>query len=128
MKTVEIKCDACGGDLTDAGSMPTFRLSLQAEAVANSGNFMYAIAVHPELRRTYHFCRLNCLDLWRDRERLRAKLSREWWEKWRNEHGTKDESGRVRSYPTPPDDVFQAAKAEFESAALAAFPMHGGAA
>jgi hypothetical protein len=121
-KIVEIKCDACGGDLTDAGAMPTYRLALSPEAVANSGNIRYSVAVCPPIDHTHHFCNLCCLDLWRDRARHRDKLWREWNEKWKTEHGTPDAEGQITFYPTPPDDIRKARDAEFEAATLAAFP------
>lgn len=123
MKTVEIKCDGCGIDLTDAGAMPIYRLVLSAEAVANSGNVLYSVAVQPDIKRHHHFCGLTCLDLWRDRALFRSKMWREWNEKWKAEHGTKDENGRIWFYPSPPEDVRLARDTEFEAAALAAFPM-----
>lgn len=64
MKTIEIKCDACEADLTDAGSMPTYRLQLGAEAVPNSGSIICSVAVRPDLERQYHFCGIPCLGKW----------------------------------------------------------------
>lgn len=45
MKTVEIKCDACGEDLADAGAMPTYRLELSPQAVPNSGSIIYSMLI-----------------------------------------------------------------------------------
>lgn len=123
MKTVEIKCDGCGGDLTDAGAMPTYRLELAPQAVANSGNIIYSVAVQPDINRSYHFCGLACLDHWRGRERHRDGLWRAWSDKWRDDHGTKDTEGNVRSWPSAPEEVREARKVEFDAAALEAFPM-----
>jgi hypothetical protein len=38
-------------------------------------------------------------------------------------NGTKDETGRIRSYPAPPREMVEACEAEFEATALAAFPL-----
>jgi len=43
--------------------------------------------------------------------------------KWEEDHGTKDQTGRVRSYPSMPEDVRKSHAEESEAAALAAFPM-----
>lgn len=123
MRTVEIKCDGCDGDLTDAGPMPTFRLELTPQAVSNSGSVLYSVAVQADIDRSYHFCGLSCLDHWRNRELHRGALWREWSDRWANEHGTKDEAGRVRSYPPAPEKVRESRRAEIDTATIEAFLM-----
>lgn len=59
-----VTCDHCGADLSDAGAMPTFRLSLASEAIPNSGGMLYAVHVDPILRRPAHFCHERCLTRW----------------------------------------------------------------
>lgn len=123
MKIVQIKCDACDRDLTDAGAMPTYRLELAPAAVRNSGGIMYGVAVYPPIDRAYHFCGLSCLDLWRDRERHKDGLWRARNEEWKQAHGHKDQNGRINSWRSMPDDVRAAAAAEIDAAALVAFPI-----
>lgn len=60
-KKTTITCDHCGKDLSDAGAMPSFRLHLTAERVANSGAFQYAVHVTPPLLGEAHFCGFPCL-------------------------------------------------------------------
>lgn len=122
MKTIEVKCDHCGGDLTDAGPRPTYRLALSPEAVPNSGDFLYALHVTPPIARPHHFCGLDCLDLWRDRERHYNARMRERYDAWAEEHGTKVD-GRGLSYPSPPTETQEIWKAESREAALRALPV-----
>lgn len=65
MQTIEIKCDQCGADLSDAGAMPSYRLHLHPEPIPNSGNEMYAVMVFPPMDgKSAHFCGIRCLKTW----------------------------------------------------------------
>jgi hypothetical protein len=93
MKTERVTCDGCGADL----------------AYAARHNMMWALQ-HRVTREfpTYednHFCDLACLDQWSGRTKFRAGL----WKKWRDDGCLPADSTELR--------------AEFEAAALAAFPM-----
>lgn len=121
MKTVQIKCDACDSDLFDSGPQPKHRLVLVPQPVGSSSNFRYSVLSYPSIKRSHHFCDLACLDHWRDRERHRDMLWRQWHEKWIEEHG--ERHGRLSSYMAAPEEVRSRAAEEFAAAALAAFPM-----
>ena len=122
MKTVEIKCDACGCDLTVRTNSMDYRLVLAAESKPGYGSGTYTdMMIWPPVDRAYHFCDLTCLDKWRDRERHKNKLRANWLDEWKKEHGTW-ENGRCRSYPSPPDEGRAEREAEYQAAALAAFP------
>lgn len=128
MKTVEIKCDGCGADLTSTGNCVDYRLSLENENIPTRGGFVTSMGAYPAIDRNCHFCDLRCLDLWTDRRRHRNQLWKDWNEKWKEEHGTKHENmlgnGKFTwSYPVPPDDVRKARDAEFDAAALEAYPI-----
>lgn len=122
MKTTEIKCDTCARDLTYTGNCEGWRLALLPEAQAHRGGFVTAMAVCPPVDRGYHFCGLGCLDKWRDRERHKYKLRSAFWDAWKEAHGTKDATGRITSYPSPPDEGRAERESEYEAAALAAYP------
>lgn len=124
MQTTEIICDGCGADLTTRTNCVDYRLVLASESKPGYGSGVYtSMMIYPPVERTHHFCNLGCLDLWRDRSRHYSKLWQEWNDKWQDENGTKDETGRVRSYPCPPQELTDPLKIEFEQVALAAFPM-----
>ena len=71
--TVEhkITCDACGKDLTYTGNSVDYRLALisQAKGTYPGAHAVTDMLIAPPLERDKHFCRLECLDIWRDRER-----------------------------------------------------------
>lgn len=124
MRTEKVTCDGCGHDLTTRSNIEDYRLVLASESKPGYGAGAYTcMAIRPPIERTHHFCTLRCLDHWRDRERYRAKLWREWNEKWKDEHGTKDASGQVTSWTSPPDDVRAERAAQFEATALEKFPV-----
>lgn len=122
-KSVEIKCDACGNDLTRTSNCEAYRLVLANENIASRGGVVTAMAMYPDLNHDHHFCGIRCLDHWTDRRRHYDNLWRAWNDKWKDEHGTKDSNGRVRSYPGASEDVRKACVAEFSAASLVAFPM-----
>lgn len=67
MQKVETTCDNCSKDLSDAGSMPAYRLCLSSQKIANSGMYMNAVHVTPMLVRDHHFCGVHCLLEWTGR-------------------------------------------------------------
>lgn len=62
MRKTEIFCDSCNYDLTETDAMPKFRLVVGCEALPHKGNFINAVAVHPPLNGTHHFCGIKCLE------------------------------------------------------------------
>ena len=124
MRDEKITCDGCGADLTTRSNSVDYRLVLGSESKPGYGAGVYTdMMIYPPIDRTHHFCGIGCLDHWRDREHYSSNLWRVWWDKWKAEHGTKDDMGRIRSYPSPSDDVTKPLGKGFEAAALAAFPM-----
>jgi hypothetical protein len=122
MKTTDIRCDGCGGNLLYTGNSIDYRLALNVERKPSRGGFVTDMMIYPPLERDHHFCDLRCLDHWRSRENHKNDLWRAWWEKWKEEHGTRHGGGMV-SYPDPPQELRSEKKAEFELAALSAFPL-----
>ena len=124
MKTTEIKCDGCGGDLTSTGNMVDYRLALNVESKPLRGNFATAMSISPPLERDHHFCGVQCLDHWRDRERLYVKQMQERIDAYIDTHGKRTEFGH--SYPTPSQEMRTAWSYEARAVADAAFPFaHG---
>lgn len=123
MREEKVVCDACGKDLTVRTNCVDYRLVLGSESKPGYGTGFYtSMGIYPPVDRTYHFCALKCLDLWRDHERLYAKLRKEKSDQWAETHGTKHEGG-MRSYPVPPDDVQAAWESECRAVAAGAFPL-----
>lgn len=102
-----------------------YRLVLASESKPGGGAGFYTdMMIYPPVERVHHFCGLGCLDLWRDRARHRAAARKEWGEQWKQAHVTsRHADGRIFSYEAPPEEVISSVEAEFEAAALAAFPM-----
>ncbi|WP_027578518.1 hypothetical protein [Bradyrhizobium sp. Ai1a-2] len=123
MKTIEIKCDGCGADITSTGNCFDYRLALVVETRAVQGPSVTAMAVSLPLDRDHHYCGINCLDQWRDRKRYEAKLWSDWNQQWKEEYATRDPSRRILAWQSPPREILDARRSEFEAAALAAFPM-----
>lgn len=125
MQKIEINCDGCGHDLTYTGNCVDYRLVLGNESKPTypGARAVTAMGISPPVDRAHHFCGLDCLDHWRDRARHRNKLWQDWHEQWKSEHGHKSADGRVMSWPSPPEERRKELAAEFEAAALAAFPM-----
>jgi hypothetical protein len=119
----KITCDGCGADLTSTGNCVDYRLALRNESMPTRGGFVTAMGKYPAMDNNAHFCGLACLDLWTDRRRHYDALMSKWWEAWKDEHGTKSADGRITSYPGSPPADRDERIAEFEAAALAAFPM-----
>jgi hypothetical protein len=104
MKTERVTCDGCGADLKHPR---WYWLSLHPEGIRG----------HGAITRDHHFCDLSCIDQWRGREQMIA-LS---WHKWMENGGA--EPGIVGGFVEAPPEEHQRLRAEFEAAALAAFPM-----
>ena len=120
---VEVTCDGCGCDITTRSNMVDYRLVLCSESKPGNGAGVYTAMHIPEpIARAHYFCRMPCLDLWRDRERHEAKLWADWWEKWKAAKGEKL-GERMYSYPEPSQEIRAACRAQFEADALAAYPM-----
>lgn len=123
-KTVQVTCDGCGLDITRRSNCVDYRLVLSSESKPGHGAGFYTAAmIYPPVDRTHYFCGLGCLDHWRAREHHKGQLWKEWWKSWKDERGTKHPDGRIYSFPEPPEETTAACKVEFETAALAAFPM-----
>lgn len=67
-KTVEITCDACGNDLTSSANCVDYRLALVNERIPSAGGFVTAMCAYPAIERDVHFCNVNCLREWFDKE------------------------------------------------------------
>ena len=104
MKTERITCDGCGADLKPPRR---YWLSLHPEGVHRAGAIM----------RDHHFCELGCLDQWRSRGQHIALA----WHEWRESRVVV--RGNLRCHPPPTEEERAEVAAEFEAAALAAFPM-----
>jgi len=123
MRRETVTCDGCGFDLSVRTNSVDYRLVLDSEGKPGHGAGFYTdMLVYPPVARSFHFCGLECLDRWRARELYRSTLSRDWWDRWKSDNGTMID-GVIRSYPLPKDDERKVREAEFEAAALAAFPM-----
>lgn len=64
MRTTRVTCDGCQRDLTETGNSVDYRLVLAPEAVPCSGGFQTMVMRWPPLDRSYHFCRVACLQRW----------------------------------------------------------------
>jgi hypothetical protein len=62
--TSKVLCDACNADITEGGSMPSFRLTLSSEKLRNNTGFECAVYVLPPIDGTKHFCGKQCLTNW----------------------------------------------------------------
>jgi hypothetical protein len=87
MKT-ECTCDACGKDLTTTGNCVDYRLIVGSENIPTVGGFVTAMGKYPPTDRTYYFCGLYCMDVWRDAAREKAKRRKEWIDANSNELGS----------------------------------------
>lgn len=122
MKTERITCDGCGDELTVETKASNTRLVLQAEHRAEDadlpGDPLIRWAFPLPLTEGRHFCDLDCLVHWCGRERHYLGAWREYLVRWDAEHPNS------KFYPTGPSfEERQRRHAEFEAAALAAFPM-----
>lgn len=64
MKICEYWCDYCKRDITLAGPTPEFRIILDCESIPHANDFVYAVNIKSPLDRAYHFCGLECLEIW----------------------------------------------------------------
>jgi len=66
-KTIRsIVCDTCESErIIDSSNPATYTLQLKAiNTGINTTGVQYAIAIHPPIPATLHFCDLNCLKEW----------------------------------------------------------------
>ena len=68
-RTLAITCDACGADLTSAGPMPAYRLSLCCEQLTHKEAVIFLVHVIPPLDREHNFCGIGCLEKWLERRK-----------------------------------------------------------
>jgi hypothetical protein len=123
MREEKVTCDGCGHDLTTRSNSVDYRLVLASESKPGYGAGAYTdMMISSPLEREHHFCGLDCLDHWRARERHEGALWKEWWDKWKEEKGTKTRN--CFSYPSPPKETLSANGSQFKAAALEAFPMN----
>jgi hypothetical protein len=124
-KIVKVTCDGCGHDLTTRSNSVDYRLVLCTESKPGYGAGAYTdMVIYPPVDRSYYFCGLGCLDHWRARENHQSGLWKAWSDDWKEKNYTsRRDDGRVLSYSSAPQELRDARKAEFEAAALAAFPL-----
>jgi hypothetical protein len=122
-RTTEITCDGCATDITYTRNCEDYYLVVTHGSKQSRGIVLTLVAKQPPVDRDYYFCDLKCLDHWRARKHHFEQASSEWWERWKDEHGSRDRDGKIRSFPCPPREITDARNADFEAAALAAFPM-----
>jgi hypothetical protein len=65
MHNETIICDGCGHDLTYTENSVDYRLVLASQSMASLGGVVTDMMIYPPVERSYHFCRLQCLDAWR---------------------------------------------------------------
>jgi hypothetical protein len=124
-KGLQIICDGCGIGIAYTRNCVGYRLALKVESRAKHPEVRVftMMGVFPPLERDHHFCNLSCLGHWIDRRRYLDNLWHDWWGQWRELHGRRDATGKLGSYPAPDSEVTASKKAEFEAAALRAYPM-----
>ncbi len=135
-RVVEISCDGCGRDIAYTGNSEDYYLVLGYDAKSPwylkeglRGGVVTDMAIAPPLDRQHHFCDLICMDHWSNRRRHLESLWRDWHKRWEAENGTDYGDGDgSRLCPVPAEDIRRNRQAEFETAALAAFPMDRAAA
>jgi hypothetical protein len=127
MRVEKVTCDGCGHDLTTRTNSVDYRLVLASESKPGYGPGVYTdMGIYPAVERAHHFCDLACLDRWRGRANHKMALWKACYAKWQEEHGTRHEGLNGASYwayPGMPEETRKANDAEFEAAALEAFPM-----
>lgn len=124
MRVTKVTCDGCGHDLTITSNMVDYRLLLTSENKPGHEAGAYtAMGLYPPIDRDYHFCRIQCLDYWRDRERFRRKLWAEWSEAWKEAKGRRAPNGHIYSWPSAPPETQKAKGLEIDAATEAAFPF-----
>lgn len=68
MKTISITCDFCGNDLKSSSNELDYRLSLNNERVPSTGGFVTSMGAYPAIKTDAHFCGVDCLRGWLDKE------------------------------------------------------------
>jgi len=123
MRNEKVTCDGCGGDISTRWNSVDYRLVLQSESkpLADNLQYMADMMIYEPISRPHHFCRLGCLDTWRDRERMRGNLLKGWMDRWAEKHGSVNSS--IRSYPVPPDDVIKERDAAIEAEVMIQYPF-----
>lgn len=125
MRIEKVTCDGCDSDLTTRTNSEDYRLVLANESKPGSGSGFYTcMPISPSLRRSHHFCDLNCLDHWRDRELLYGELLSKKAIEWREQKGTREHAGAF-SYPDVPPEIKETWLSECRAAANEKFPLSG---
>lgn len=124
MKEDKVTCDGCGKDISTRSNIEGWRLVLSVESIPADGAGPYTCKHVPlPIGRTYHFCRLPCLDNWRSHDQAYKRAMNAKWDAWENENGTRDEAGRIWSYPSPPTEIQDQWKKESREIATEQFPL-----
>lgn len=64
IKTIT-NCDGCGTDISYTANSIDYRLSLNNERIHSRGDGPVTdMNIEPDIRRTHHFCDLQCLRKW----------------------------------------------------------------
>ena len=63
-KTVEIKCDQCGRDLSATGNCIDYRLALLNQEIPTQGGANTLMMSYPALDQDSYFCGTRCLKAW----------------------------------------------------------------
>jgi len=72
MKETKILCDNCSEDLTYTTNCVDYRLCLYNESMDVNSNIVTLAMRYPQLNRAYHFCRMDCLKKWVNRDSQRV--------------------------------------------------------
>lgn len=72
-KTVEIKCDGCGHDLTRSTNYVDYRLALVSELISNPCGVGTLMMKYPAIDAAAYFCGLQCLRKWIDHNETDGK-------------------------------------------------------
>ena len=63
-KTVEIKCDQCGRDLSATENCVDYRLALLNQEIPSRGGAVTSMMRYPPLDQDAYFCGTRCLKAW----------------------------------------------------------------
>lgn len=64
-RSTEVRCDACGHDLTTRSNSVDYRLVLDYESKPGYGSGVYTdMMIYPPIDREHHFCSMGCLARW----------------------------------------------------------------
>lgn len=122
MKTTKIICDGCGSDVKTTRNIEDYRLSLIVERKSGYGTGVYtAMYAYPAIKHDCHFCDLDCLDLWRAREKRYADLLSSDYNAWTATHST--QHAGYSTHTPPSDDMRNAWKEDARKRANEEFPF-----